>query len=129
LQRFSEFVAERTGLHFPPSRRADLLRALEDAAAGLGMVTSRRARRMLMEAPPDRRRLDTLANHLTVGETYFFRDPAVWTALEAEILPPLIAARRATDRHLRIWSAGCSTGEEAYSIAIPACPLLPDLAS
>ncbi|MDT3668935.1 MAG: CheR family methyltransferase [Aromatoleum sp.] len=129
LQRFSEFVAERTGLHFPPSRRADLLRGLEDAAAGLGYGDVETCARMLMEAPPDRRRLDTLAHHLTVGETYFFRDPAVWTALEAEILPPLIAARRATDRHLRIWSAGCSTGEEAYSIAILLARLLPDLAS
>ncbi len=129
LQRFSEFVVERTGLHFPPPRWPELLRGLEGTAADLGYVDVETCARMLMDAALDRRRLDTLGHHLTVGETYFFRDPAVWTALEAEILPALIAARRATHRHLRIWCAGCSTGEEVYSIAILLARLLPDLAS
>ncbi|WP_332674051.1 CheR family methyltransferase [Aromatoleum sp.] len=129
LQRFSEFVVGRTGLYFPPARWPGLLRGLEDAAADLGYSDVETCARMLMEAPPDRRRIDTLAHHLTIGETYFFREPAVWEALEAEILPALIAARRVSDRHLRIWSAGCSTGEEPYSIAILLARLLPDLAS
>lgn len=129
LQRFSEFVVGRTGLFFPPTRWPRLLRGLESAAGELGYSDVEACARMLMAAPADRPRIDTLAHHLTIGETYFFRDPAVWTALEAEILPGLIAARRATDRHLRIWSAGCSTGEEAYSAAILLARLLPDLAA
>jgi chemotaxis protein methyltransferase CheR len=61
--------------------------------------------------------LEALAEHLTVGETYFFRDSALVTALRTAVLPELIQ-RRAPDRRLRIWSAGCSTGEEPYTLAI-----------
>lgn len=129
LQQFSEFVVGRTGLHFPPERWPALVRELEDAAADLGYSDVEACARMLMEAPLDRRYIDALAHHLTIGETYFFREPALWEALQAEILPALIAARRSADRHLRIWSAGCSTGEEPYSVAILLARLLPDLAS
>lgn len=129
LQRFSEFVVGRTGLSFPPSRWPALLRGLEGAAADLGYADIEACARRFIEAGPEPRHIDTLAHHLTIGETYFFREPAVWTALEQEILPALIAARRAADHHLRIWSAGCSTGEEPYSIAILLARLLPDLAS
>ena len=128
LRRFSEFVATGTGLHFPPARWPDLVRGAEKAAKELGFRDAQSCMRGLLESAPDRRSIETLASHLSVGETYFFRDPAVFAALETEVLPPLIAARRAVDRHLRIWSAGCSTGEEAYSIAILLTRLLPDLA-
>lgn len=56
--------------------------------------------------------LETMLRALNVGETHFFRDRRQMQALELQILPELIAARRNQGR-LRIWSAGCSTGEEA----------------
>ncbi|MCY2927452.1 MAG: chemotaxis protein CheR, partial [Planctomycetota bacterium] len=71
--------------------------------------------------------LDTLIAGLTGGETHFFRNRPQFEALERHILPDLIARRRAT-RRLRIWSAGCATGEEPYSLAILLQRLLPDLA-
>ncbi len=58
-----------------------------------------------------------LMNQLTTGETYFFRDKGQFTLLKNWVLPELIKNRKA-ERTLHIWSAGCSTGEEAYSIAI-----------
>lgn len=58
------------------------------------------------------------------GETYFFRDKGQWAILEEEIFPELIE-RRAAQRCLRIWSAGCATGEEAYSLAMTVDALLP----
>jgi chemotaxis methyl-accepting protein methylase len=58
-----------------------------------------------------------LVQYLTVGETYFLRDPAQIAALRETILPDVIA-RRGTERRLRMWSAGCSTGEEVYTLAI-----------
>ncbi|MCJ2068985.1 protein-glutamate O-methyltransferase CheR [Methylobacterium sp. J-030] len=58
-----------------------------------------------------------LEAEITVGETFFFRYAEQFQALRAEILPALIAAR-ADRRALRIWSAGCSTGAEPYSLAI-----------
>ena len=54
----------------------------------------------------------------TVGETHFFRHPAQFAELQGKILPELIEARAGTTRTLEIWSAGCSTGEEVYSLAI-----------
>jgi chemotaxis protein methyltransferase CheR len=61
--------------------------------------------------------METVLSALNVGETHFFRDQRQMQALELRILPELIAARR-NERRLRIWSAGCSTGEEAYTLAI-----------
>ena len=83
--------------------------------------------RNLMRAPLSRRQVEMMADHFSVGETYFFRDPAVFAALEHTVLPDLIAARRDAGRRLRIWSAGCCTGEEAYSIAILVSRMIPDL--
>lgn len=59
-----------------------------------------------------------MQNLRSVGETYFFRDPEAFALLEMQILPRLFESRRGSRQSLRIWSAGCATGEEAYSIAI-----------
>lgn len=63
---------------------------------------------------------------LTTGESYFYRDKGQFSLLKNLILPDIIE-RRQKDRTLRIWSAGCSTGEEAYSIAILINEMLPQL--
>lgn len=67
---------------------------------------------------------EILVSLLINGETYFFRDSGQFTLLKKTVLPELIE-RRKTMRSLRIWSAGCSTGEEAYSLAILVDQLLP----
>ncbi|WP_182179059.1 CheR family methyltransferase [Methylobacterium radiotolerans] len=69
-----------------------------------------------------------LEAEITVGETFFFRYAEQFNALRATILPALIAAR-ASERVLRIWSAGCSTGAEPYSLAILVHELLGDARS
>src|SRR5690606_35039610 len=81
----------------------------------------------LLSAPVERRHLEALAAHVTIGETYFFREPRTLDAFETGLLLPLIEERRRTGRHLRIWSAGCATGEEPYSIAMLLSRLIPDL--
>jgi chemotaxis protein methyltransferase CheR len=64
---------------------------------------------------------------LAVGETNFFRQPAWFSQLERQILRPAIERRQSTGaKRLRIWSAGCATGEEAYSLAILVLRLLPN---
>ena len=60
---------------------------------------------------------DLLFKELLIGVTSFFRDPAAWTQLRDEVLPPLLT-NNATGQALRAWVPGCSTGEEAYSLAI-----------
>ena len=58
--------------------------------------------------------------------TEFFRDPEVFASLREQVLPELIASARTHGRELRIWSAGCATGEEPYSLAIALCEALGD---
>ncbi len=65
--------------------------------------------------------LRNLLNLVTITETCFFRDASQFRLLREHIIPALISARRAhrdAPRHIRIWSAGCSSGEESYSVAI-----------
>jgi chemotaxis protein methyltransferase CheR len=126
--RLSDFVAEQTGLNFPPERRSDLQRALVAAAADFGFADSASCAEWLLSTPLTRPQLHTLASHLTIGETYFFRERQTLDALAQHILPALIRRRRGSDQRLRLWCAACSTGEEPYSLAILVRQLLPDWA-
>ncbi len=127
LGEVSGFIAERMGLDFPEERWPDLARGLVTAGRELGFEDAGACMRWLAAGDLTVRQLETLASHLTVGETYFFRDPESFETLEREILPPLAASRAQASRTLRLWSAGCCTGEEAYSIAITCARALPDL--
>jgi chemotaxis protein methyltransferase CheR len=70
----------------------------------------------------------TVIQTLTIGETYFMREKAHFDVLRHHILPAIIQKRRESGNlYLNIWSAGCATGEEAYSLAILLHELLPDI--
>jgi chemotaxis protein methyltransferase CheR len=124
----SEFVAEKTGLHFPPERWSDLQRGLAGAATEFGFEDVAGCAEWLLSAPLTTAEVQTLASHLTIGETYFFREKPTFEVLAHRVLPGLIRSRRGREQRLRLWSAGCCTGEEAYSLAIMLRQLLPDLA-
>ncbi|MFV3074545.1 CheR family methyltransferase [Niveispirillum fermenti] len=128
LADFSAFLAHRMGLHYPPERWGDLERAVTQMAAELGFADADACMRHFLSAQVERTQIETLASYLTIGETYFFREPASFDALATRVLPDLLEQRRAAShRHLRIWSAACSTGEEAYSMAILLHRLIPDI--
>ena len=127
IAEFGAFLSARMGLHFPPERRGDLERGLAAAARELGLGDNEACIRSLLASALTRPQLETLANHLTVGETYFFRERQSFDCLERDVLPELLRGRRTSERRLRIWSAGCSTGEEPYSIAIVLARSIPDV--
>lgn len=127
LSRLSEFVACQLGLHFPEKRWRDLEHRAIHAAREFGFTDAEKCVHWLLSSHISRRDIEILASHLTIGETYFFREKGSFDALEASILPELINARRGKEQRLRIWSAGCSSGEEAYSIAILLKKMIPDL--
>ncbi len=109
----AKFVARTYGRVFDAELAERLLERIvpvgEDVNAAVARLVSS------AEDSPERRALTEL---VTVGETYFFREKAQFEVLEHEILPKLAAA--VGDRPIRIWCAGTSTGEEAYSVAISA---------
>ncbi|WP_298482259.1 CheR family methyltransferase [uncultured Chloroflexus sp.] len=120
-QRFATLVRERTGLSYPPQRRADLAYGLQRAAQQLGVADLGQLLALIERSPVA---WNEVIAELTIGETYFFRNAAQFAALREVILPDLIQ-RRSMVRYLRLWSAGCATGEEPYSLAITLRETLP----
>src|SRR5690348_14511689 len=96
----------------------DLERRIVVFAPALVMLVADSCIRQLLSASLTRQQVEILARHLTVGETYFFREQGCFDVLEEHIFPQLMHACARSHKQLRIWSAGCCTGEEAYSIAI-----------
>lgn len=126
LDEIADLVAERIGLHFPPERLGDLERGLSAAASDFDFDNVESCLRWLSSSRLTKNQIEVLASHLTVGETYFFRDKKSLEIVEQSILPTLIKSR-GNDRRLRIWSAGCCTGEEPYTIAMILAGIIPDL--
>ncbi|MEP7358362.1 MAG: protein-glutamate O-methyltransferase CheR, partial [Anaerolineales bacterium] len=121
----SDFVNARLGLHFARAKWAELERQTNAAAVEYGFAEAREFLRWLVSSPLSQEQIEMLAAHLTISETYFWREPKVFEALRDKIIPAFIRARQSGPRMLRLWCAGCSTGEEAYSIAIVLRELVP----
>lgn len=126
LPQFSRYLALQMGLHFSQERWPDMMRGMAAAAKEFRYNDVDECMRWLLSKPLSRSQIEILAGHLTVGETYFFREPQAFEALRTDVLPALIESRRQSGMRLRLWSAACSTGEEAYSIAILVQRLIPD---
>lgn len=117
LTQLRDVLAQKMGLYYPVQRWNDLERGIKLAAPALGVESAEACARQVISAPLTRSRIEILAPYLTVGETYFFREQESLNGL-ASVLPELMAACAQAGRLLRIWSAGCCTGEEPYSIAM-----------
>jgi len=118
LLRAAEIVAIRTGLHFSGEKLKDLERGILSAASELGFLVPNACFDWLMTDSMSQRDIEILASFLTIGETFFYRDRKCFDAFREKILPELINSRSRKEKDIRIWSAGCCTGEESYTIAI-----------
>ena len=142
IQLFVQLIANYTGLRIRTQDQEALCRKLGSRMRSLKLSSPEDYYKLLeggidpsnsfsgIAAQGEWRELITL---LTTGESYFFRDSGQFWLLENVILPELIAYQRQVSRtlgnpkpSLRIWSAGCSTGEEPYSLAILLTQLIPD---
>jgi chemotaxis protein methyltransferase CheR len=82
---------------------------------------------IINRGPVEKAELNDLIIDLTIGETYLFREPHQFWALQTEVLPRIFRQARAKGRKtINIWSAGCSTGEEVFSLSITAQRVLMD---
>jgi chemotaxis protein methyltransferase CheR len=126
FDRYRAIVRHRSGIEIPDSRKPELERGVAAALEQSGAASPEALYELLAEkGPRGTAAFDAMVPALTINETHFFRNRPQMQALETEILPQLIEARRHT-RRLRIWSAACSTGEEPYSLAILLDRLLPE---
>src|SRR6185295_188876 len=106
-------VAARSGLVFAPNRKVE---AEAGIARGMSEAGLRDHGDYLALLRRDSAALDDLVDEVTVGETHFMRDSAQMDLIRQEVLPALKS--RAHGTAPRVWSAGCATGEEAYTLAI-----------
>lgn len=128
LLRLSEHLARNMGINFSVERLSDLKTKMSALAEAFEFQDLTQFSEWLISDRLSREQIELLADFLTVGETYFFRDPKAFSVLEYEILPPLIQSRQ-DSRFLRIWCAACCTGEEPYSVAMILKKLIPDIGS
>ncbi|MFI5259652.1 MAG: CheR family methyltransferase, partial [Candidatus Limnocylindrales bacterium] len=110
-----ERIHERSGVDFASYKLATILRRLHGRMKATSRPTLAAYAAYLETNPEEYARL---VNSLLIKVTEFFRDPKLFEYLREHVLPELIAEARRDGRELRIWSAGCSTGEEAYTLAI-----------
>jgi two-component system CheB/CheR fusion protein len=114
LNRILMLLRSSTGHDFSLYKRNTIVRRIERRMAAHDIADTEIYARYMKEHPEEVR---LLFKELLINVTSFFRDPGAFATLEREVLPPLLA-EKPNDYVFRVWVAGCSTGEEAYSIAI-----------
>lgn len=118
LADLSALIHSHTGLHFPRQKWNDLERHMRAAARDFGCRDVQSCVQWLLQGSPSQEQLDVLVGRLTIGETFFFRDKVIFQLLEQRVFRELCRSGQDGARSLRIWSAGCCTGEEPYSVAM-----------
>lgn len=114
----SAYVSSRIGMSFPRERWEELTEKVGRAAKSRGFGSVVECIEWLLSSPFGKSRLDLISGCLTVGETFFFREANTLTALSELAFPEILRAHEGGEHRVRIWSAGCATGEEPYSVAM-----------
>jgi two-component system, chemotaxis family, CheB/CheR fusion protein len=114
LKKIFILLRAQTNHDFSQYKTSTIHRRIERRMAVQQIETIEDYVKYLQQAPTE---VESLFRDLLIGVTNFFRDPEAFKALEEQVLPKLFAGKPA-GAVIRVWSAGCSTGEEAYSLAI-----------
>ena len=112
-----ELVNETCGIRFEEDAMYAMERRLRERLRALGLSSFRAYYQRLRYHPDGRAELENAVDVLTTNETYFFREAYQLEAFERSILPEM-KERNGASKRLTVWSAGCSTGEEVYTIAM-----------
>lgn len=110
-----ELLHQRSKRDLSLYKSSTQVRRIERRMAVHGLGTMQAYEAFLRENPQE---LDLLFKEMLIGVTSFFRDAAVWHELKVEVLPVMLARHAGQAQQLRAWVVGCSTGEEAYSLAM-----------
>lgn len=115
FQKFSSLIKGEFGIKMPPSKKTMLEARLQKRLRALGFSSHAEYCDFLFSPGGFERELTQLIDVVTTNTTDFFREPKHFELMLSTVLPDLI---RRTSRPLKIWSAGCSSGEEPYTIAM-----------
>ena len=127
---FRELIYEECGVSLGVEKRAFLESRLRRRMDGLGIKSGYEYYCVITASSTRSQELPTLLDSLMICETSFFRNQPQFELLREVVLPELIAKKEnAGTRLLRVWSAGCSTGQEPYSAVMTLLESLPDLDS
>jgi len=124
----AKLMREHTAILLEPGKEYLALSRLDPLVRDLGVHSIGELVDQLRTTSEDSELHERVVDALTTNETTFFRDVSPFESLRETVLPELIE-RRARTRTLSIWSAGCSTGQEPYSIAMAIREHFPELAS
>ncbi|MBF0494030.1 MAG: tetratricopeptide repeat protein [Candidatus Omnitrophica bacterium] len=131
--KLRSYITERSGLYFKDHELRNLNEAVFSRMKTCNINSALAYYSFLTSSAQKENEIRELLNLLTVNHTYFFRDEPQFKVLKEKVLPEIIRNKsvRASEKHskpsLRIWSAGCSTGEEPYTIAILIKELIPNI--
>jgi two-component system CheB/CheR fusion protein len=114
LKKVFVLLRAQTGHDFSQYKPSTIRRRIERRMAVHQIETLEDYVKFIQQTPDE---VEALFRDMLIGVTHFFRDPEVFAAIEAQVIPGLFAGKPA-DAAIRVWVAGCSTGEEAYSLAI-----------
>ena len=119
IQKLGQQIYQKLGLHFDDKKIYFLKTRVARRMAALGIEDPREYIFMVSYADPQGLEMQALANLVTTNETYMFREYDQLQAFANHCLPEVLSAKQARgERTLRIWSAGCSSGEEPYTLAM-----------
>jgi two-component system, chemotaxis family, CheB/CheR fusion protein len=117
-----EFLRDQRGFDYTSYRRPSLIRRFEKRMQAAGAKTYDEYKDYLETHPEE---YAELFNTILINVTGFFRDKEAWDLLAEKVLPTIVGEER-DDRPIRIWSAGCASGEEPYTVAMLLCEALGD---
>lgn len=127
FERFRKLVNQTSGIFFDRGKREMLRLGLIERAEAVGAETLTEYYDQLISLPDREIELRRLLDRLSVQETQFFRNLPQFDALRKYVIPEIIQRKSNSYRNLRFWSAGCSTGQEPYSLAMAVLDVLPDV--
>jgi two-component system CheB/CheR fusion protein len=119
VEQLLEYVREARGFDFTGYKRPSLVRRINKRMLAVGLDGDYAAYQALLEVQPDE--FSHLFDTILINVTGFFRDRPAWDYLTSEIIPRIVASKEEGRGGIRVWSAGCATGEEVYSLAIVLC--------
>jgi chemotaxis protein methyltransferase CheR len=123
FERYRKLIYDESGIHFSAANRTILESRLKERLRSAKLQTVGEYYDYVRRDPEE---LKVLLDSVTTNLTRFFRNQAHWQTFQHFVVPDLVERKKkAGDRKIRVWSAGCSTGEEPYTVAMVLNELLP----